>query len=98
MTRDFFVRQGIFSTESCRIPRKNNAVWRKKLRQLGVLSIIKQALMSIITDFLKKVYNKLIDLQDANNFILYAKSLNNDDEGCDEDIDDEDEKCFGLFM
>ena len=22
MTRDFFVRQGIFSTESCRIPRK----------------------------------------------------------------------------
>ena len=45
--------------------------------------------MSIITDFLEKVYNKLLDLQDANNYILYAKSLNNDDE---------DEECFGLFM
>ena len=29
MTRDFFVRQGIFSTESCRIPRK----FREKITQ-----------------------------------------------------------------
>ena len=53
------------------------------------LRIFLFVLMSIITDFLEKVYNKLLDIQDANNYILYAKSLNNDDE---------DEECFGLFM
>ena len=38
--------KAIFRSNTCRITRKSNTGWRKKIRQLGILSFIKQALVS----------------------------------------------------